>query len=72
MKIIYLTKFNPNSPNRDVIAASAPTTYESLDQVEQVKGTPAHSSKRTRIYNDGECYSDFVFQVPHKVEVSFL
>lgn len=70
--MIYLTKFNPNSPNRDVIIASTPVEFESLDQVEQVKGTPDHSSKRTRIYNDGECYSDFVFQVPRKVEVSFL
>lgn len=69
--MIYLTKFNPNSPNRDTIAASAPTTYESLAHVEQVKGKPNHSSKRTRIYN-GECYSDFMFQVPRKVEVSFL
>lgn len=71
MKTIYLTKFNPNSPNRDVIIASTPVEFESLDQVEQVKGTPTHSSKRTRIYN-GECYSDFMFQVPRKVEVSFL
>lgn len=69
--MIYLTKFNPNSPNRDVTVASTPTTYESLAHVEQEHGKPLHSSKRTRIY-DGECYSDFLVQVPRKVEMSFL
>lgn len=63
--MIYVTRFDPEHPNRACIGVSDPAPFPSLDAAEAMLGAPLRKSPRLLLYA-GVAVSDFPFAIDAK------